>query len=91
MDDVESVAAARVLEDILGRRYGGSSGTCFAACVRLADAMKASGVRGPIVAILGDRGERYAETLYDDAWLAAHGLDPGPATEALRRRCGVAA
>ena len=90
VDDVESIAATWLLEEILGRRYGGSSGTCFAACLRLADAMKASGVRGPIVAILGDRGERYGETLYDRAWLAAHAIDPAPALEELRERCGLA-
>ena len=53
--------------------------------------MKASGVRGPIVAILGDRGERYGETLYDGAWLAAHGLAPAPRMAVLRARCGLAA
>ena len=38
VEDVDSVAAMRVLERMLGRRYGGSSGTNLAACVELAEA-----------------------------------------------------
>ena len=69
----------RLLESMLGRRYGGSSGTNLAACVQLAQAMQARGETGSIVTLLCDRGERYAETLFDDAWVAAHAIDPAPA------------
>ena len=89
VDDAQSIAAMRLLEDLLGRRYGGSSGTNLAACLRLADAMRGRGETGPIVTLLGDRGERYAETLFDDAWLAAHGVDAGPPLGDLRARTGV--
>ena len=86
VDDDESIAAMRLLSGLLGHRYGGSSGTVFAACLRLAERMRAHGERGPIVTLLGDRGDRYAETLFDDAWLQAHGVDPAPATARLRQR-----
>jgi cysteine synthase A len=76
IEDVDSIAAMRLLESVLGRRYGGSSGTNLAACMHLAQAMQAHGETGSIITLLCDRGERYAETLFDDAWLAAHGIDP---------------
>jgi cysteine synthase A len=75
VDDADSIAAMRRLEALLGQRYGGSSGTNFAACLRLADDMRAAGQRGSVVSLLGDRGERYAQTLYSQDWLRAHGLD----------------
>jgi cysteine synthase A len=83
VEDAESIAAMRLLESLLGRRYGGSSGTNLAACVQLAQAMQARGETGSIVTLLCDRGERYAETLFDDAWVAAHAIDPAPAQSRL--------
>jgi len=82
--DAASIAAAWLLEELLGRRYGGSSGTQFVACLRLAAAMRARGERGSIVSLLCDRGERYAETLFDRAWLHAHGIDSAPWEARLR-------
>ncbi|RZA14782.1 MAG: PLP-dependent cysteine synthase family protein [Lysobacteraceae bacterium] len=81
--DLDSVAAAWVLEDLLGRCYGGSSGTNLAACLRLAMDMRANGCEGSIVTLLCDRGERYAQTLFDRDWLAAQGIEPRPACERL--------
>jgi cysteine synthase A len=74
----------QLLETLLGRRYGGSSGTSFVACLQLAGAMRARGERGSIVSLLCDRGERYAETLFDPCWLAERVLDPAPWRAALR-------
>ena len=65
-------------EDLLGRRYGGSSGTNLVACLQLAARMRARGERGSIVSLLCDRGERYDQTLFDAPWLARQGLDPAP-------------
>jgi cysteine synthase len=83
--DTGSIAAAWLLEDLLGRRYGGSSGTNLVACLQLASSMRARGERGSIVSLLCDHGERYAETLFDPAWLAARGIDIAPARAALER------
>jgi cysteine synthase A len=82
--DSASIAAAWLLEELLGRRYGGSSGTNLVACLQLAATMRARGERGSIVSLLCDRGERYAQTLFDPAWLAARGIDLAPWDAALR-------
>ncbi|HEY9212457.1 MAG TPA: PLP-dependent cysteine synthase family protein [Ancylobacter sp.] len=68
--DALSVAAMRVISNRLGRRCGGSTGTNVYAALRLAEEMAAAGETGSIVSILCDSGERYASTLYNDAWLA---------------------
>ena len=84
VDDPQSIAAAWLLEELLGRRYGGSSGTNLAACLLLAARMRERRQRGSIVTLLCDRGDRYAETLFDPKWLAERGIDPRPNLAALR-------
>ena len=76
VDDERSIACAWWLENWLGRRYGGSSGTNLAACLHLAARMRMRGEQGSIVSLLCDRGERYAQTLFDPAWLRARALEP---------------
>ena len=85
VDDEASIAGALVLEELLGRRYGGSSGTNFVACLELAASMKRSGQSGAIVSLLCDRGERYADTLYSTEWRQVHGLDIDPWFGSLQR------
>src|SRR5690606_33917053 len=82
--DTASIAAMRLLEEHLGRRYGGSSGTNLVGCLRLAAQMRADGIEGSIVSLLCDPGERYDQTLYVPAWLTRRGLDPSGAEAALR-------
>ena len=82
--DAASIAAAWMLDEQFGHRYGGSSGTNFVACLHLAAVMRERGERGSIVGLLCDRGERYAETLFDPAWLDLHGIDRAPWDGALR-------
>ena len=89
--DADSIAGAWALEDLLGRRYGGSSGTTLMACLGLAARMRAQGRTGSIVGLLGDRGERYAETLFDPGWLAARGIALAPALAKLRAQLGIVA
>jgi len=78
VDDAASIAAALLLEDLTGTRYGGSSGTNFVACLQLAAAMRARGETGSVVTLLCDRGQRYQQTIFDADWRAAHGLDVTP-------------
>ena len=40
--------------------------------------MRATGVRGSVVTLLCDGGERYVDTYYSDGWVAAAGLDLAP-------------
>jgi len=83
VNDTDSIAGAWLLESLFGRRYGGSSGTNFVACLQLAMAMRALGERGSIVSLLCDRGERYDRTLFDRNWLEARGIDPTTAIARL--------
>ncbi len=82
--DAASCAGAWLLEELTGRRFGGSSGTNLVAVLRLAAAMQAAGERGSIVSLLCDRGERYADTVFDRDWLSAHGLHVDAWLRALR-------
>ena len=84
VDDPMSIAGAWYLQELLGARYGGSSGTNFVACLRLAAQMRARGDTGSIVTLLCDRGERYADTLYSPSWLASRDLDLVGALGTLR-------
>ena len=81
--DAASFAAIRVLEALLGRRVGPSTGTNFVACARLVSELVAAGEGGSIVTLLCDGGERYHDTAYDDGWLQAQGLDTAPWRAAL--------
>ena len=85
VDDETSIAAAWLLEDLFGIRYGGSSGTNLAACLQLAAGMRERGESGSIVSLLCDRGERYEQTLFDPGWLATRGMDPRPRQAELQR------
>lgn len=80
--DAASIAATWLLEELFGFRYGGSSGTNFVACLKLAAAMRTKGTRGSIVSLLCDRGERYAQTLFNPDWL--RGINTAPWDTALR-------
>ncbi len=83
--DAASIAAMRFLLEQTGRRAGGSTGTNLWAALGLAARMHAVGNRGSIVTLICDSGDRYAGTYYDDAWVAATGLDLAPYRATLDR------
>jgi cysteine synthase A len=83
--DADTMAALRLLEKLLGRRCGGSTGTNFVGALQLMADMKAAGETGPVVTLICDGGERYAGSYYDDAWIAAEQLDVAPALAKLKR------
>jgi cysteine synthase A len=83
--DADTMAALRVLEKLLGRRCGGSTGTNFVGALQLMSEMKAAGETGPVVTLICDGGDRYANSYYDDAWLAAEGIDLVPSRAKLAR------
>lgn len=74
VDDAASIAAARWVGDRIGTRVGGSTGTAVWGALDRIARMRRDGVHGSVVAILADKGERYADTIHDDAWLAARGV-----------------
>ncbi len=81
--DAASVAAMRVLNRLLGRRVGASTGTNFQGIATLVAELHARGETTSVVSLLCDGGDRYTATFYDDAWLDAHGIDPEPHEERL--------
>jgi len=76
--DAASVATARWLESQLGRKVGASTGTNMWGALQLAARMRRDGESGAIVTLLCDSGERYLDTYYNDAWVAANIGDLGP-------------
>ncbi|PZO62390.1 MAG: cysteine synthase [Pseudoxanthomonas suwonensis] len=89
--DEASIAAMLLIEELLGFRYGGSSGTNLVACVQLAQQMCDAGQQGSIVTLLCDRGARYRETLYDPDWRRARGLHVDVPLRALRNQLDAGA
>ncbi|KOX33878.1 cysteine synthase [Saccharothrix sp. NRRL B-16348] len=83
--DAASLATIRHVEQVLGRRVGGSTGTNLWGAFQLIAEMRASRLRGSVVTLLCDGGERYAHTYYDDEWVAAQGMDLEPHLAALER------
>jgi cysteine synthase A len=83
--DAASVAAARHLREVTGWWAGGSTGTNLWGVWQLVARMLAEGVRGSVVTLLCDGGERYRHSYYDDAWLSAEGLDIAPYMAVLER------
>ena len=73
--DACSVAAMRGVQEVLGRKVGPSTGTNLWATFGLVDEMVRAGRTGSVVALLCDGGERYADTYYDDDWVAGQGWD----------------
>ena len=82
--DVASLAAMRVLSRQLGRKVGGSTGTNFFALCLLASRMRADGLKGSLVSLICDSGERYGHTYYNDDWIAAQGFDLAANEQALQ-------
>jgi cysteine synthase len=78
-----SYAAMRFLEKVLGRKYGGSTGTNLWGALGLAAQMLENGESGSIVTLACDGGERYLNSYYSDEWLHANNYDIAPYTQRL--------
>lgn len=83
--DVASVATARWLESVLGRKAGASTGTNLFGALQLACEMQQRGEKGSIVTLLCDSGERYLDTYYNDEWVANNIGDLTPCLAQLSR------
>ena len=81
--DAASIATMRLVSARTGRSVGGSTGTNVWGALTLVAEMRERGERGSVVTLICDGGDRYAGTYYDDAWVAAQGLDLAPPTAAL--------
>ena len=83
--DAASIAGMRFVARCTGLAVGGSTGTNVWGAMQLVSEMREAGERGSVVTLICDRGDRYLGTYYDDAWLAAQGLEIGPHAAALER------
>jgi cysteine synthase A len=81
--DAASVAAVRALENAIGRKAGGSTGTGLWSAFKIIAEMVAAGDNGSVVTLICDPGDRYLDKYYSDAWLAGQGLDIAPYTTAI--------
>ncbi|MEZ0051374.1 cysteine synthase A [Mycobacterium sp. MAA66] len=81
--DAASVAAARHVSRVLGRRVGPSTGTNIWGAFGLLAQMVAEGRSGSVVTLLADSGDRYQDTYYDEAWVSDRGLDSPEAAATL--------
>jgi cysteine synthase A len=86
--DAASIAVARAVEPLLGRRVGASTGTNLWGALRLAQEMHRRGEDGSIVTLLCDTGDRYVHTYFDDRWLAAQRIDLAPYRDVVKRLLG---
>lgn len=82
--DAASIATARAVEPVLGRRVGASTGTNLWGALHLARELHDAGTDASVVTLLCDSGDRYAHTYFDDAWVAEVGLDLEPHLDRLR-------
>ncbi|QSP95485.1 PLP-dependent cysteine synthase family protein [Marinobacter salinisoli] len=80
--DSAAFATIHVLEKMLGRRCGGSTGTNVYAALQIISDMVARNESGSVVSMICDGGERYLDSYYNDQWLADNGFD----TESYRKQ-----
>lgn len=81
--DAGSIAAMRLLEQLTGRRTGGSTGTNLWSAFGVIAEMLAAGHTGSVVSLICDSGSRYEHTYYSDEWLKKSELDLTVASEQL--------
>lgn len=83
--DAASIAAIRLLRDRTRRWAGGSTGTNLYGAFELIARMRSAGERGSVVTLICDAGDRYANTYYDDDWVAQQGFDLAPHRARMER------
>jgi cysteine synthase A len=83
--DAASIAMARAVSEALGRSVGPSTGTNLWGALRIAREMHLADESGSIVTLLCDSGDRYANTYFNDVWLAEQHIDLRPYDLVLQR------
>ncbi|RUQ20695.1 MULTISPECIES: PLP-dependent cysteine synthase family protein [Kocuria] len=73
--DAASIAAIRLLEQLTGRKAGGSTGTGLWAALKIVSEMVAAGEQGSVVTLMCDSGDRYLDKYYCSEWLSESGFD----------------
>lgn len=81
--DAASIATIWWLEGILGRKCGGSTGTNVYGALYLIAKMAANQQQGSVVSLICDTGQRYADSYYNEDWLAEKKLNIKPYLQQL--------
>ncbi|WP_024801054.1 PLP-dependent cysteine synthase family protein [Nocardia sp. BMG51109] len=76
--DAAAIAAIQVLEELIGRKAGASTGTGLWAAFHIMSEMAREGREGSVVGLICDPGDRYIDKYYSAEWLAAQGIDIAP-------------
>jgi N-(2-amino-2-carboxyethyl)-L-glutamate synthase len=85
--DADAIAVCRLFREDTGIAVGGSSGCVLSACLR--DLASDTPPRTPLC-LCADSGDKYASTVYDDAWLRLGGIEADVARSVERmRRAGL--
>ncbi|WP_020591199.1 PLP-dependent cysteine synthase family protein [Kiloniella laminariae] len=83
--DAASIAAIHLLEELLGRKCGASTGTNLCGAFHLMSEMKSRNEQGSIVTLICDSGDRYLDTYYSESWRQEQNLLIEPELKRLRQ------
>lgn len=83
--DADALSTCRLLATEEGMLLGGSSGAAVFVAMRVAQLL---GPDSNVVAVAPDGGDRYLDTIYDDAWWEAKGITRSRTRDRLRERLG---
>jgi 2,3-diaminopropionate biosynthesis protein SbnA len=86
--DEDACIAARVLARTEGIMCGGSSGMVLLVALRKAREL---GPNHSVVAVMADRGEKYFDQIFNDAWMEEHGFTVAASPGLLYERAGCLA
>ncbi len=76
--DAASIATIWWLEQQIGRKCGGSTGTNVYGSLKIMAEMRAKNQSGSVVSMICDSGERYLQTYYNQAWLSEKNINIEP-------------
>ncbi|MEV0974885.1 pyridoxal-phosphate dependent enzyme [Microtetraspora glauca] len=83
--DAASVAAARWVRQVTGLPVGPATGTNLWGALEIIARMRAQGVRGDVVTLIGDAHPRHLRACHDDGWAESRGLDWRPYEKRMAR------
>ncbi|MBL1098567.1 pyridoxal-phosphate dependent enzyme [Streptomyces coffeae] len=83
--DAASIAAMRWLHTVADVKAGPATGTHLWGVCHLVARMRAAGIQGSVITLVGDSAEPYRTTHLSAEWVHAQGLDPAPYEADLER------
>lgn len=83
--DSASMAAVQILDRLLGRKCGPSTGTNFIGMCHLIAEMRRMGKEGSIVSLICDSGHRYLNSCFNEEWLCEQKINVRPWLDKIHR------